>query len=45
MKKKFEIPELYIILFTNEDIVTCSGGLCPDPFDDGDDDSGLHHQG
>ena len=26
MKKKFEYPELIVVLFTNEDIITASGG-------------------
>ena len=35
MNKKFEIPEIEIIKFDIEDIITSSGDL-PDPFEEGD---------
>ena len=36
MKKKFEIPELTLVLFTKEDIITVSFGLGGD-----DDEPGM----
>lgn len=39
MEKKFEKPEAYIVIFTNDDIITNSGTY--DPLGDNGDEGGL----
>ena len=41
MKKKFEKPELIIIVFTNDDIITSSGTEEFDPLSDWGDEGEL----